>query len=66
MKHIPVLYTLFILQHVLIAQGVSVNETGTAPHTSAMMDIQSLSRGVLLPRLTTAQRMEIGTPAAGR
>jgi hypothetical protein len=44
---------------------VSVNADGTAPDNSAMLDIKSTNRGLLLPRMTTAQRNAITSPAAG-
>jgi len=43
----------------------SINEDGTAPDNSAILDIQSTSKGVLVPRLTTAQRTAIANPATG-
>jgi hypothetical protein len=43
--------------------GVSVNTTGNAPDPSAMLDIQSDSKGVLIPRLTTDQRDNMNNPA---
>lgn len=36
-----------------------------APSTSALLDITSTTRGLLPPRMTTAQRDAIGTPANG-
>lgn len=42
-------------------QGVSINNTGAAPDGSAMLDITSTDKGVLLPRVTTAQRTAIST-----
>ncbi|MEO7265640.1 MAG: hypothetical protein ABIW38_12035 [Ferruginibacter sp.] len=39
---------------------------GTAsPNTSAMLDVTSTTKGFLMPRLTSAQRTAIATPAAG-
>ena len=49
----------------LLAQGVSINESGADPHTSAILDAQSDDKGVLIPRMTTAQRTAITTPATG-
>lgn len=48
---------------VVIAQNVSINETGAAPDGSAMLDVASTDRGMLIPRLTTTQRDAIATPA---
>jgi len=46
------------------AAGVSINSESLSPHPSSMLDISSASRGVLIPRLTTAQRNQI-LPATG-
>lgn len=43
--------------------GVSVG--GNAPDTSALLDLQSTTRGFLPPRMTTAQRDSISNPATG-
>ena len=37
----------------------------TSPHASSLVDIQSTNKGLLLPRMTTAQRTAIASPAAG-
>ena len=48
-----------------MAQGVSYNTTGAPAHASAMLDVQSTSKGVLVPRMTAAQKAAIATPATG-
>lgn len=45
------------------AQNVGIG-TGT-PNTSAQLDITSTSKGLLIPRMTTAQRTAIASPANG-
>ncbi len=47
------------------SQSVSINTTGNAADTSAMLDITSTSKGLLIPRMTQAQRTAIYTPAEG-
>lgn len=47
------------------AQSVAINTTGAAANTSAILDISSTSKGVLVPRMTKAQKNAIATPAAG-
>lgn len=49
----------------MMAQGVSINESGTAPDGSAMLDVASTTSGVLVPRMTAAQRGAISSPALG-
>lgn len=49
----------------LDAQNVAINATGAAPAASSMLDISSTTMGVLIPRMTTAQRTAIGAPATG-
>jgi len=48
----------------LMAQ-VSINSDGSAPDASAMLDIKSTSKGLLLPRMTQAQMNAIANPAEG-
>src|SRR5262245_30782627 len=47
------------------AQGLGLNTSGTSPNSSAALDVDFVNKGVLLPRLTTAQRDAIPSPAAG-
>lgn len=39
--------------------GVSINSTGTAPNTNAILDVSSTTKGALLPRMSTAQRIAL-------
>lgn len=45
--------------------GVAINRDGSLPHTSAILDIKSSGEGVLIPRLTDAERIAIISPAIG-
>jgi hypothetical protein len=56
---------LFALPQLLQAQNVGINNDNTAPASSAMLDVKSTSKGILIPRMTTAQRTAIVTPANG-
>lgn len=47
------------------AQGSSVNETGTPADSSAMLDVSSTDKGMLIPRMTSSQREQISNPANG-
>jgi hypothetical protein len=44
---------------------VSINTDGSLPDNSAMLDVKSTVKGVLLPRMTLVQRNAITSPAAG-
>jgi hypothetical protein len=44
---------------------VSINTDGSSPDGSAMMDIKSTDKGMLIPRMDSAQRVVIELPAPG-
>ncbi|MEM7372478.1 MAG: tail fiber domain-containing protein [Bacteroidota bacterium] len=45
--------------------GVSISASGNDPDASAMLDIQSSEKGVLIPRMDSSSRMAISNPAEG-
>lgn len=47
------------------AQAISINTDASAPDSSAILDVKSTDKGMLAPRMTTAQRTAIPTPATG-
>jgi hypothetical protein len=69
MKYIHRLY--FFLGFILSVPGVSVfsqiaiNTDGSQPDGSAMLDVKSKSKGLLLPRMTHAELNTISNPADG-
>lgn len=64
------------LQHVLVAvllsisvssyaQNVGINTDGSVADKSAMLDIKSTAKGMLIPRMTKQQKDSIAAPATG-
>jgi len=47
------------------AQNIAINTTGAAANASAMLDVTSTISGVLVPRMTGAQKTAIASPANG-
>jgi hypothetical protein len=47
------------------SQNIGINATGATPNLSAMLDVSSTDKGVLIPRMTSAQRVAIASPANG-
>ena len=48
-----------------VAAQISINSDGATPDASAMLDVSSASKGILIPRMTTAERTTITSPATG-
>lgn len=65
MKTIVLLLTAFLPAVNIHAQSFSINTDGSTAHSSAMLDVKSNSKGILIPRLSTVQRTAIATPAKG-
>ena len=56
---------LLLLLGLLNAQSVVIAESESAADASSVLDVQSTSKGMLIPRMTEAQRELIATPAVG-
>jgi hypothetical protein len=64
MKSIYIL-TILLLVTTMVTAQVGINEDGSAPNAGSMLDIKSTTKGLLLPRMTTAQRTSAGILAKG-
>ncbi len=47
-----------------LAQNVAINEDGSLPDASAILDIKSGNKGILIPRMSTAARLSITSTGA--
>jgi len=65
MKTFTLFFALLIFSTISFAQNVGINSDGSTPHGSAMLDIKSTEGGILIPRMTEAQKNDISSPATG-
>lgn len=65
MKSISICLILSLHCLAAASQSVSINNDGSSPNASAMLDVKSINKGVLIPRMTSAQRAAIANPAQG-
>lgn len=49
----------------LSSQGVHIGSTNSDPEPSAILELESINKGILIPRMTSAQMKAISTPAEG-
>lgn len=64
MRTLTLLFFLLLIFHSLYAQ-VAINTDGSDPDPSAMLEVKSTDKGLLLPRLTRSERDAISNPAEG-
>ncbi len=65
MKHLLAFLFFGVSLHLCLAQSVAINTDGSAANASAILDVKSTAKGVLIPRMSTAQRNMIAAPATG-
>ncbi len=56
---------LFLVTGLSAWSQIAVNSDGSEPDNSAMLDVKSTTKGMLLPRMTSAERTAIASPATG-
>jgi hypothetical protein len=60
------LICILMLQHFSAnAQSFAINTDGSVADASALLDIKSINKGLLMPRMTLAQKNTISLPATG-
>jgi|GEM_PF-1113335 len=66
MKKTSTFITLFLLFNFYSqAQSLAINSDGSAADVSALLDVKSTSKGLLIPRMTLAQKNTVSLPATG-
>ncbi|MFH2143460.1 MAG: tail fiber domain-containing protein [Bacteroidota bacterium] len=66
MKKSLIILIVIVLPAIILAQNIAITDDDAyTANNSAMLDVKSLTKGLLVPRLTTAQRTAIVTPATG-
>ncbi len=65
MKIVSIILLSLLLSHISRAQSLAINTDGSTANSSALLDIKSTTKGLLIPRLTKAQKYAVTTPATG-
>ena len=65
MKRIKYISAFCILFYTCLSLKGQVGIGTTTPDASSILDLSSTTKGMLIPRMTTAQRNAIGTPVSG-
>ena len=63
-KYLITIFILLINFNLSFSQ-VAINSDGSNPNNSAMLDVKSNNKGLLLPRMTEAEMRAIPNPADG-
>lgn len=63
--HLFIDFSLLLIAVPVRSQSVAINTDGSTAHASAMLEIKSSTKGLLIPRLTKTERNAIGSPATG-
>lgn len=58
-------FTVIVFNSLLINAQVSINTDGTSPPSSAMFEVRSTDKGMLVPRMSASERDNITNPVVG-
>lgn len=64
-KLLTIICVMVFLPALVMAQSVSVNTDGSTADASAMLDVKSSTKGLLVPRMSRTERNAIASPATG-
>lgn len=56
---------MLLLHYTSNAQSLAINTDGSTANASALLDVKSTAKGILIPRMTAAQKTAIALPATG-
>jgi hypothetical protein len=56
---------ILISNNYVFAQSVAINTDGSTANTSALLDVKSTTKGILIPRMSKAEKNSIAAPATG-
>jgi len=65
MKTLSFCVAMILFNSGLLFAQLAINADGSAPDNSSMLDVTSTNRGLLIPRISTAARDLIPSPATG-
>jgi hypothetical protein len=65
MKKVSFFIVMFLFISITLFAQVSINTDNSAPDNSAMLDVKSSDKGMLIPRLSQSQILAISNPADG-
>ena len=65
MERFSLFILMFLINSSLLFSQIAINTDGSAPDASAGLDLFFTNKGFLPPRMTSAQRMAITSPAEG-
>jgi hypothetical protein len=65
MKILSLMIVMLLLDSSLLFSQVAINTDGSASDNSAMLDVKSTTKGMLIPRMTLSDRDDIDNPATG-
>lgn len=64
-RTITLIFISFLIMAKVYGQRVGISDMITPIHPSAIFQVQSTDKGLLIPRMTTADRMGVNAPATG-
>lgn len=65
MRKLLLLLILFFSATIAFSQSLAINTDGSTANASALLHVKSTEKGVLIPRMSKAQKNAIATPAEG-